>query len=316
MQSRCIILSMMFLLVLFGHVAKASWLSEITGIDVNANAGTVQIKPPNLAAIPPMLQNLPKDVGQAFLNPTGTMLAGAIRHAAEQARYGARPMPQSVRQQLTPYFPASILNKALWNTFDGNRITLDTQLMRACWDTIGAITLDNVVVFKQAASADDPVLWAHELTHVMQYDNMGVETFAFTYTYDWNSLEEPAYNMQARVENDLRRYRAGEITSIAPIDYSLVAPIGSQRIAPQQLAATVQQFYPAQSCAQVTNIPNGAYVRNVCPIWIAVTGWTQLNPYYGPLNVPCIGDCRLAPGQTQPVWSTVGGGIAQVYFAY
>jgi len=300
----------------FSPCLHASWLSEITGIDINVNASTVQVKPPNLAAIPPMLQNLPKDVGQAFMNPAGVALAGAIRHAAAQARYGAQPVPDHIRQQLAPYIPVSILNKAMWNTFDGNRITLDTQLMRACWDSIGAITLDNVVVFKQGASVNDASMWAHELTHVMQYDNMGVETFAFTYTYNWNELENPAYAMQARVANDRRRYDAGEIQSISPISYSFVAPIGSQPIAPQQLAAAVQQFYPAQSCARVANVPGGAYITNICPAWIVVTGWTQLHPAYGPIGVPCVNGCGLAPGQTQPVWSTIGGPISSVGFAY
>jgi hypothetical protein len=315
-MNRRILRTATFVFLAAASSARASWLSEITGIDVNLNASTVQVKPPNLAAVPQMLQNLPKDVGQAFLNPAGTALAAAIRHAAAQARYGAQPIPDNIKEQLTPYFPQSILNKAVWNTFDGNRVTLDTQIMRACWDSIGAVTVDNVIVFKQSSNVDDVTLWAHELTHVMQYDNMGVETFAFTYTYSWNDLENPAYAMQARVQSDRQRLATGQVESIAPISYSLLAPIGSRPVMPQQLAAAVQQYYPARSCAQVQNVPGGAYVTNVCPTWIVVTGWTQMNAYYGPVGVPCVNGCGLAPGQTQPVWSTVGGPISSVGFAY
>lgn len=59
--------------------SEASWLSEITGIDIDLNRGTVSVKPPNLGAIPEMIQNLPKDVGQALLNPAAPALASAIR---------------------------------------------------------------------------------------------------------------------------------------------------------------------------------------------------------------------------------------------
>jgi hypothetical protein len=64
--------------------AQASWVSEITGVNVDLNRGTVSIKPPNLAAIPPMIQNLPKDVGQALLNPAAPALATAIRFSRGQ----------------------------------------------------------------------------------------------------------------------------------------------------------------------------------------------------------------------------------------
>lgn len=59
--------------------ATASWLSEITGVDIDLNRGTIAVRPPNLDAIPQMIQNLPKDVGQAMLNPAAPVVATAIR---------------------------------------------------------------------------------------------------------------------------------------------------------------------------------------------------------------------------------------------
>ena len=59
----------MILLITLPGLVQASWLSEITGIDIDLNRGSMQVKPPNFAAIPQMIQNLPKDVGQAMLNP-------------------------------------------------------------------------------------------------------------------------------------------------------------------------------------------------------------------------------------------------------
>jgi len=95
--------------------AYASWVSNITGIDINVPAGTVSVSRPNPAAIPEMLRNLPNDVRQFVTNPAGSFAATAIRHAAAQARYGARPMPSEIRAVLSPYFPAGILDKASWN---------------------------------------------------------------------------------------------------------------------------------------------------------------------------------------------------------
>ena len=78
--------------VLLGQVsaAEASWVSEITGVDVDLNRGTVSIKPPNLGAIPQALQNLPKDASQALLNPAAPALASA-RSSRASTRARARP---------------------------------------------------------------------------------------------------------------------------------------------------------------------------------------------------------------------------------
>jgi uncharacterized protein DUF4157 len=43
------------------------------------------------------------------------------------------------------------------------------------------VTLIDVIIFRDEQQAADPVLWAHELTHVEQYDRLGVEAFAVQY---------------------------------------------------------------------------------------------------------------------------------------
>lgn len=297
--------------VLSASPASASWLSEITGIDINIPAGTVEVKAPNPTAIPEMLRNLPQDVGQALLNPAGSALATAIRHAAAQARWGAQPIPDDVKASLAPYIPNYILNKAVWTVFDGNRITLDTQLLRACWDTVAAITVDNVIVFKNPPSRDRIDLWAHELVHVMQYDNMGVEGFANVYSYDWNSLENPAYELQ----NSVAARMAGSSTAPAGFQYMVHQPFGSAQLTPQQFAQAAMTFYPPATCARIQNVPGGAYVTNACPVPIWVTGWTQATNW-GPAFIQCVGPCGLMPGQTQPVWSTIGGPLIDIGFRY
>lgn len=86
---RRLIIGLFFPLLLLSaeaNVANAqSMLARITGIDIDVHARTVRIKAPEVAAIPEMVKNLPKDVGQALLNPASPVLAAAIRESRSQA---------------------------------------------------------------------------------------------------------------------------------------------------------------------------------------------------------------------------------------
>ena len=56
-----------------------------------------------------------------------------------------------------------------------------------------AVTLIDVVVFRGPSEAADLSTWAHELTHVDQYRDWGVHSFAVQYARNWRSVEDPAY---------------------------------------------------------------------------------------------------------------------------
>jgi len=190
--------------------AQASWLSKITGIDINIPAGTISFSTPQPGAIPDMLKNLPTDLLEA-LNPYGQKLAFLIREAQAQALNGAQPIPPYIRGKLLNFFPAYILDKARWNVYDAGRVTLDSLILGSdCSDLhlpfnidckMGAITLDHTIVFRGADKAQfDYVAWAHELVHVSQYDSLGVEGFAFIYASPGAySLEKQAYDWQDTV---------------------------------------------------------------------------------------------------------------------
>ena len=185
LHKRCLAVATI-LLLLCAENAQASWLSKITGIDINIPAGTISFSTPQPQAIPDMLENLPKDVLE-LLNPYGLKLAFLIREAQAQARNGAQPIPPNIRSLLSSFFPAYILDKVRWTVYDANRITLDSLILGSnCSDLnlpfnidckMGAITLDDVVVFRGAAGAQNYVSWAHELVHVSQYDSMGIDGF-------------------------------------------------------------------------------------------------------------------------------------------
>ena len=254
----------LWLLFVIVDVSYASWLSEITGVDINIPAGTVSVNTPKPQAIPQMLQNLPRDVGQALLNPAGAVLATAIRQGAAQARYGAKPIPDNLRSMLAPYFSQNILNKARWNLYDPNRITIDNAIT-SWFQGEGAVTLDNIVVFSDLSPAlSDWKLWAHELTHVMQYDNMGVESFASVYSVNWNSLENQARQWADRVEQGVNSNPQNAQT------YFNYASRGNPSyITAQQYTAAARSFYPPAECARTTETPQALWILGLLRIeWV------------------------------------------------
>src|SRR5262249_33514143 len=121
--------------------ARASWLSNITGIDINIPRGTITVGAPNPAAIPQMLQNLPKHVGQFFLSAVGSAWTTAIRQAKEQAKFGCRPVPYNIQQRLARFYPPELTGGVCYNTFDTQRLALDNLLLRD-FTNRGAVTLE------------------------------------------------------------------------------------------------------------------------------------------------------------------------------
>jgi hypothetical protein len=58
---------------------------------------------------------------------------------------------------------------------------------------IDAVTLADVILFREdKAAQSDAKLWAHELTHVMQYERWGIEGFATRFLQDHNAVEREA----------------------------------------------------------------------------------------------------------------------------
>jgi hypothetical protein len=181
---------------------RASWLSDFTGINIDIPAGRVSVGTPDpagaLRRLPQVVQNLPQDFAN-LANPAGSFLAFAVRQAKAQASYGAQPIPPNIMATLQPYFPADVLQSVRYNTFDNARITLDSAVMLINVDVV-AITLEDIVVFRSAYDAQNNVgVWAHELTHVLQYRSRGVETFANTYTTNAWVLENEAQNNANRI---------------------------------------------------------------------------------------------------------------------
>ncbi|SFP40070.1 eCIS core domain-containing protein [Sphingomonas rubra] len=145
-------------------------------------------------------------IGHAIEDKTsgfgGVALAQAIRFSRRQARTASpQPIPRAIAEALKDYFPSHTLRRVRWTTA-GRRISLGTVL--AGWYyREGAVTLDEVVVFSNPNTAKDVQLWAHELVHVRQYEEVGIDRFARLYVGSWPVLEQQARDNAAIIAREV-----------------------------------------------------------------------------------------------------------------
>lgn len=164
-------------------------LADLTGVNIDIPNQRVSVGAPDPVGFV-------HKTFEAVGNLPGTPLAGAIRLG--QSRVGATyAIPAQIYQQL---IAAGISDHTM------RRARFSTN-----WSAVGdilngdvvAVTLDDVIVFRDPNRVNDPVLWAHELRHVDQYERMGVDTFAAQYTVNAWVLENEAKDQENRVYNAL-----------------------------------------------------------------------------------------------------------------
>ncbi len=152
---------------------------------------------PDMAQI---LGPLPVEVSQAAAPALSLWLS---QSRAQAALSGAQPLPEHIRDQLLRWYPPSVLDTALYKVGDNGELSAANTIMQNS-DT-DAVTLIDIIVFRTAEAAENNVaLWAHELKHVQQFQEWGVDGFAQRYTADFNDVEAPAYRIQTEVSRVLR----------------------------------------------------------------------------------------------------------------
>ena len=125
---------------------------------------------------------------------------------------GVEPIPPDIRAQLEPWYDFQVLDAARYQV--GNPQQLDAASAFLQNPDVNAVTLVDVIVFRNAEDAHDNVaLWAHELKHVQQYQQWGVDDFATRYTRDFDAVEAPAYAIQAEVGKALKRAPGAILTA-------------------------------------------------------------------------------------------------------
>jgi len=158
----------------------------------------------------------PVDPGQAgqVLQEVERMASSSLALALQQARdeadsRGTQPIPLHIRAQLEPWYDFAVLDAARYRVGDAQQLSAANVLLHN--PDVNAVTLIDTIIFRHAHDAQDNlVLWAHELKHVEQYQQWGVEVFARRYTRDYDSIEAPAYAIEGQVRKALRERTWGQ----------------------------------------------------------------------------------------------------------
>ncbi|MFI8035183.1 DUF4157 domain-containing protein [Acinetobacter sp. ABJ_C3_5] len=137
-------------------------------------------------------------VNETLVQTTAPLLEQMIIQSRNDAlRSGVQSIPPEIRRNLTGFVPENILNIAKYRVQGGGDLSLQVNSLR--YGEANAITLDYVIVFNNLNDAlYNPVLWAHELKHVEQYNSWGVKDFAIRYVRSFRSVENSAYDFEKR----------------------------------------------------------------------------------------------------------------------
>ncbi len=147
-----------------------------------------------------LLGTLPEDIHQVAAPALALWLTQA---RAEAASAGMQPIPSHIREQLLRWYAPGVLDAAHYKVSDNGQFTAATAMLQN--PDVGAVTLIDIILFRDAQTAEQNIaLWAHELKHVQQFQEWGVEGFAQRYTQDFNTVEAPAYAIQAEVRRWVR----------------------------------------------------------------------------------------------------------------
>lgn len=123
----------------------------------------------------------------------GPILAGLIRAGIEDAERGElRPLPAHVRQAMARYYPADILDKVRWRSGYGSA---SLQAVSLQLGDRAAMVLDYIIVFEDGRDIEKLWLVAHELAHVVQYSEWGIDDFAKRYVRNYGGVEAAADRM-------------------------------------------------------------------------------------------------------------------------
>jgi hypothetical protein len=119
------------------------------------------------------------------------LLASWIAYERDAAKQqGVEPIPGPIRAALAGHVPEAILDRVRWRV-GASDFSLPQNVLR--FGHVPATTLDYVIVFaERRAALEDPKLWAHELKHVMQFAEWGIDGFAARYVEDYEAVEQEA----------------------------------------------------------------------------------------------------------------------------
>ena len=145
-----------------------------------------------VAAVPESRSVAEESSDPVFLQVGIPILRDWIVQSRDEAiANGVQTIPPAVRSALSGYVPDEILDRVRWRVGGGGQLSLQQNSFYFA-DT-PAVTLDYVIVFREQADPLDNVeLWVHELRHVIQFGEWGIEEFAARYLRDYEEIESDA----------------------------------------------------------------------------------------------------------------------------
>jgi Domain of unknown function (DUF4157) len=169
-----------------------------------------------LNKVDPRFTQIGRDIDRWRINFQSQVLTGPaleqwIKQSRNDAIKGARPMPEQIKRAMTGWYSSAEMANVFYKIGDGGALNLGSASTR--YGEAGAITLIDVIVFRNPDIADNYATWAHELKHITQYQDWGVHSFAVQYMQSWNSVENPAYEVEHRYAT---AQEAGQIQGISP----------------------------------------------------------------------------------------------------
>jgi hypothetical protein len=143
--------------------------------------------------------------GKNPLQITTAPIAAIFSHAHQRYAARSKPLPQDVKAGLGSFFNPEDLNSARYAIYDAE-IALPSVILRGgkLFGNQDAVTIGNIIIFRSEPApfqknSRGAELWAHELTHVEQYQRFGMHDFVRKYCYSFGSaLEKPARARGAR----------------------------------------------------------------------------------------------------------------------
>jgi len=150
--------------------------------------------------------------GKRASDMAATALKQAIQYSRENAkRSGTYPIPPEVKADLQYYFSKDLLERVEW-TPAGRHLDLGSLIAAWYRREGGAVTLKDVVVYSNEDMVQNRTLWAHELTHALQYEKLGLKDFAWVYLTNHEVLERQARENAARISQEIRIHRQARQT--------------------------------------------------------------------------------------------------------
>lgn len=129
------------------------------------------------------------EVGAAV---SGDVLAGWIMASRNSSISVSQPLTPQMRGAVAGFIPDYVIDRARFEVGDNGFFNTANVIMKN-EPNVAAVTLDDLIVFRDWSTANDTTILVHELIHVQQYAEWGVQNFAVSYARNYNDVEGPAY---------------------------------------------------------------------------------------------------------------------------